>query len=332
MKFAPLNVPLHRSLETLAAGGLTYVVVFGGPIGLLLLIYLLFYTRFWPIGVIYIFWTYIIDKDISEKGGRRMEWVRGWSWWRYLQDYFPVHLERVPGVELDPKQNYLFCCFPHGILPLGVFTNFAYNYNSCRSYFPHHTATAITLRANFYVPIIRELFLSLGGCSASKTSLHWLLNSGCGRILVLIVGGSAEAFYSRPGQYRIILNKRKGFVKLALRYGTALVPLITFGETDTLDQLDNRKGSLVRRFQEWVKSITGVAPILPIGRGFSLIPFRTPLTTIVGKPIEVTKTENPTQEQIDALHAHFKKKLIELFEEEKHKYLSDHQNVSLIIE
>lgn len=41
---------------------------------------------------------------------------------------------------------------------------------------------------------------------------------------------------------------------------------------------------------------------------------------IVGKPIEVEKSENPTQEQIDTLHAKYTKALIELFDEHKETY------------
>lgn len=41
-----------------------------------------------------------------------------------MKNYFPATLERLPWVELDPKKNYLFCCFPHGMLSLGVFCSF----------------------------------------------------------------------------------------------------------------------------------------------------------------------------------------------------------------
>lgn len=44
---------------------------------------------------------------------------------------------------------------------------------------------------------------------------------------------------------------------------------------------------------------------------------------LVGKPLEVEKTEKPTDEQIDKIHEQFIEMLKELFENEKGKYLAD---------
>ncbi len=55
------------------------------------------------------------------------------------------------------------------------------------------------------------------------------------------------------------------------------------------------------------------------GRGiwnysFGMLPFRTPLVTVIGKPIPVEKNENPTPEQVDHYHALFKAALLDLHE------------------
>ena len=71
----------------------------------------------------------------------------------------------------------------------------------------------------------------LGSCSCNAESIEYLIktkpksNEGPtedpvhGRAVVIIVGGAAEAFKSKPGTYYVILNRRKGFVKLALKNG-----------------------------------------------------------------------------------------------------------------
>jgi len=56
---------------------------------------------------------------------------------------------------------------------------------------------------------------------------------------------------------------------------------------------------------------------------FTTLPKRIPLTTVVGKPIQVTRIENPTQEQIDQLHKVYVNELTALFEEHKDKYLNN---------
>lgn len=48
--------------------------------------------------------------------------------------------------------------------------------------------------------------------------------------MVLAVGGAQEALNSKPGQYRIVVKKRKGFVKACLETGASLVPVFSFGE------------------------------------------------------------------------------------------------------
>ena len=47
-----------------------------------------------------------------------------------------------------------------------------------------------------------------------------------------MVGGAPEALLAEPGKPEIILNARKGFIKLALQLGTDLVPVFGFGEND----------------------------------------------------------------------------------------------------
>ena len=68
---------------------------------------------------------------------------------------------------------------------------------------------------------------------------------------MLIVGGASEAYNSDPDEIRLVLNRRKGFVKLALQYGRPLVPVFSFGEAFLYDQVHNPPGSKLRKFQEW---------------------------------------------------------------------------------
>lgn len=51
----------------------------------------------------------------------------------------------------------------------------------------------------------------------------------------------------------------------------------------------------------------------------------------VGAPIEVERNQDPSKEEVDAVHAIFVDKLVELFENEKPKYVPNHENVKLVI-
>lgn len=64
VEFAPLCVPFRRRLETLAAAGWIYLVVFGGLTGWIVLLYILMATRFWWLALLYLVWIYI-DRDVA---------------------------------------------------------------------------------------------------------------------------------------------------------------------------------------------------------------------------------------------------------------------------
>lgn len=53
---------------------------------------------------------------------------------------------------------------------------------------------------------------------------------------------------------------------------------------------------------------------------------------LVGKPIPVEKKENPTNEEITALHTKFTQELVNLFDEYKYKYLPKPDSVFLAVE
>ncbi|KAF5299238.1 hypothetical protein FQA39_LY02411 [Lamprigera yunnana] len=328
IKFVPLDTPIERRLQTFACGVAYLTIIFGGVLGSLTLLYLIFFTHYWLVAIIYLIWIGVVDKNTCDQGGRRIEWVRRWKWWKYVVDYFPLNLELASQFELDQKRNYLFCCFPHGIMPNGLFGAFNNYYGEFCNLFPNHTPHLLSLRTMFFWPFLRDLLLACGMCSVSAASLNYLLGTPeGGKVVGIIVGGAKEALYAKPGHYTVVLKNRKGFVKIALKNGAPLVPVYSFGETEIFNQINNPEGSLIRTIQDWIKSLTGVALAVPIGRGFfqysfGLIPHRKPIYTIIGRPIELVKIPNPTQEQIDEIHKEFVKQLVALFEEHKHKYLS----------
>ncbi|XP_072392001.1 2-acylglycerol O-acyltransferase 2-like [Diabrotica undecimpunctata] len=334
IRFAPLNVPLVRRIQTFCVAIWMVTMAFGGFIGLILAAYLVLFTRLWWLTLIYLSFIWLKDASISEKGGRPSKWVRGWLIWKYAMEYFPLKIEKVPSVELDPKRNYLFCIFPHGLLSTGAF-NFGTEFSDYKNLFPHHQSSIVTLSQHYQMPFFREIYLGLGGIASSSKSIDYVLSRPeGGRVVALMVGGAVEAYFCKPGNYQIMLKNRKGFIKLALKNGTPLVPVVSFGETDLFDQLE---GSWLRVFQEKLRKHIGLAPVLPIGRGFfqysfGLIPRRCPVTTVVGEPMDVPKLDNVTRKDIEEYHEKFTKHLIAMFEEQKYKYVEKPEEKKLVIE
>ena len=138
--------------------------------------------------------------------------------WKYYCEYFPIRL--VKTAELDPKENYIFGYHPHGIIGLGALGNFCGEGTGFSENFPGIYPHLLTLSINFRFPISREYCMSTGVCSVDRDSIEYILKEmGPGHSVAIVVGGAAESLEARPGNFKLTLKNRKGFVKLALRNG-----------------------------------------------------------------------------------------------------------------
>ncbi len=131
-----------------------------------------------------------------------------------------------------------------------------------------------------------------------------------GRAITIVVGGARESLDAQPGSMRLVLKKRKGFVKLAIRTGADLVPVLGFGENEVYEQFQAHHHPKVHRFQLLVKRLLGFTIPLFHARGIfnydvGLMPYRKPINIVVGRPIRVVQTSKPSQEEIDRVHEEY---------------------------
>lgn len=251
---------------------------------------------------------------------------------QHYKNYFPIQMHKT--ADLDPGRNYIFGCHPHGIFGASTFCNFASDATGFSEKFPGITPYLLTLEVNVTWPIVRAYALWMGLCDVSRESIEWILTKqGKGNACAIVVGGAAEALEARPGNFKLKLLNRKGFIKIALQTGTSLVPVFSFGENDLYRQADNPLGSFVRTFQEKFKNILGFSPPLFYGRGifnytFGIIPHRKPVNTVVGAPIDVPHIVSPSQEDVNLYHGKYTEALSNMFDAHKTKYGVD-ENISL---
>jgi len=270
--------------------------------------------------LIYVAWIFLVDKNAASSGNRVVPWVRKLFYWKYFRAYFPAEL--VKTADLDPSKTYIFGAHPHGIIGMSVWANFFNDYSGFQELFPGVSLRIGTLATNFKLPFTREYYLALGLVDVNRSTILSLLSKH--HSVMIIVGGAAESLYARPGSAELVLQSRKGFVKIALQTGSSLVPVYSFGENDLYDQLPNPEGSVVRKIQEWQKNTLGWTTPFFNGRGvwnynFGLLPHRRPITTVVGAPIDVPKIEKPTDEEVDEYHQKYLDSLKVLFDEWKEK-------------
>ncbi|XP_069001705.1 2-acylglycerol O-acyltransferase 3b [Embiotoca jacksoni] len=285
-----------------------------GAACIILMVYLMF-TSLWPLSALYFVWL-VMDWQTPERGGRRTTFVRRWRVWEYFRDYFPIKL--VKTADLSPNKNYIVGCHPHGIMSAGGFACFSTESCGFTEAFPGVRSCMAVLAGLFKIPILRDYLMNAGLYPVSKPSLvHLLSKRGKGNAVVIVIGGAAESLASSPGVNAVVVKQRKGFVRIALEFGADLVPVYSFGENELFRQVILSEGSVGRRLQDLFKKIMGFAPCLFVGERFAVLPYRTPITTVVGSPISVPKCVSPTEEEVDHYHTLYMEALTKLFHENK---------------
>lgn len=168
---------------------------------------------------------------------------------------------------------------------MGAVATFATEALDFSDTFPGITPRLLTLASNFKLPLYRELLLAMGICSVSKRSCERALRKGEGSSITIVVGGAAESLNAHPGTADLVLRRRLGFIKIAIRNGADLVPVFAFGENDIYEQLANEKGTKVYSLQKRFQAIFGFTLPLFHGRGvfnynFGFLPYRHPIVSV----------------------------------------------------
>ncbi|XP_017467287.1 PREDICTED: 2-acylglycerol O-acyltransferase 2-like [Rhagoletis zephyria] len=311
---------------------LIYVAFFSGWI---VSIRLIFYgSLFWKsLILIYILYIQISSaKCIFTIKGNGLRLARSNWLWKSLRRYFPIELVKTE--DLPANRHYLFATFPHGVLTYGSAVNAGFDIDNWLALFPGIRPKHTVLNLTYVTPLLYDFFRLSGFISVSEKSVmnhltsRWKGDGFSSNGVVIVVGGAQEALDSRPGQYELSLLKRKGFVRVAIKSGAAIVPCFTFGEVDSFDRWD---GKWALMWQLCVKRLTGISLPLMKGRGGFPMPFRRRIVQVVGAPIEVQQSDIPRPEYVDEIHKKVVEGVNNLFETYKQKYIDDYENVKLII-
>ncbi|TGZ79404.1 DAGAT-domain-containing protein [Ascodesmis nigricans] len=346
ISWAPLHVPLERRLQTIMVIWFTLAI----SLCFSLFWFLLAIPLTWPLLLPYLLYVFLSTSHLDGSSPfRRSHLFRSLPIWKHYTNYFPLRLHRT--VPLDPTKNYIFAYHPHGIISHGAFGNFATEATGFSKLFPGITNTLLTLDSNFRIPFYRDYLLALGLASVSRKSCESILRgkgeprshrllrrilpagwapnppSEGGRAITIVIGGARESLEAFPGRMRLVVKRRRGFLKIAMRERVGVVPVLAFGENDLYNQLVPTSTSLLSKLQSAVKKTMGFALPLIHARGIfnydvGLLPYRKPVNTVVGKPM-FWEGEEITEEEVDVFQRRYIEELERMWEEHKETFASE---------
>jgi 2-acylglycerol O-acyltransferase 2 len=172
IRWAPLNVPLQRRLQTLVVLFHTLCIALSVSI----FFFLCAIPLFWPLLIPYMIYTMSSNASTSGTLSHRSDFLRSLPVWSLFASYFPARLHRTQ--ELPPTRKYIFGYHPHGIISMGAFAAFCTEALGFSQLFPGIKNTLLTLDSNFRIPIYRDYALAMGLASVSKESCENLLSRG----------------------------------------------------------------------------------------------------------------------------------------------------------
>lgn len=203
---------------------------------------------------------------------------------------------------------------PHGVLTVGYGLNLVWNSDL-------HKRTG---RINFLIdyglryrnPQFRLLADSYEGsdrsfAAADAASISEIMRKG--ESWCFLPGGFTDATVMKRGEERAAIKEKKGWIKHCLRGGYRIIPVYTFGESDTFCTFQP-----LLSLRLWINKFS-LPGVLPFGNPLiPFLPFRSAhILTYVGKALELPRIESPTSEDVNEWHAKYVTALQETFDKYK---------------
>jgi hypothetical protein len=178
----------------------------------------------------------------------------------------------------------LYVCHPHGLFGMTWFFHFSTGLTKWPSDLPRPRVAVHRILLMF--PFVRELSKLYGAIEASEEEICKCLESG--ESVAILLGGVEEIYYSEKGKTKIVVEKRKGYARIAKKMDCPLVPLISVGESEIFSLVH---GAWFDRFQQMIRSWFSI--YLPVPTWKSLCswfrlawkPLETPVETWCLEPV-----------------------------------------------
>jgi 1-acyl-sn-glycerol-3-phosphate acyltransferase len=238
-------------------------------------------------------WRYDID-SLDNRDPRAIEWSAKLVE-RALRPWFRYELK---GVERVPMGAALFVGNHSGaLMPVDAFLFGVAAYRALgEEGMPYGLGHEVAIS----FPILHQIIVPLGAVRASHRNAHRLFERG--QKVLVYPGGDVDAMRPFRRRNQIVFGGRKGYVRLAVREGVPIVPVVTVGAHSTLVVLDDLRWlARLLRSERWLR--TKVFPLsftLPWGFTLGPTPPYLPLPSrILAEVLEPVRFERSGEEAAD---------------------------------
>jgi 2-acylglycerol O-acyltransferase 2 len=210
------------------------------------------------------------------------------------------------------REGTLFGFHPSGISCIGFGWNgcFSKQFRELAGLETRFLVDKVLRSDNPFLKLICDLHGGIG--VLSKSNLQEEMASM--RNIAFVPGGLQDATVASFGKERTCIRKRTTFIKYALEHGYKVTPVYTFGESMAYFTF-----SSLLDLRLWLSRTFGIQASIVLG--FPLFPLlpepSTEIRTVVGKPIQMPKIEEPSVEDIEKYHQAYCEALTDLFEQHK---------------
>jgi 2-acylglycerol O-acyltransferase 2 len=262
--------------------------------------------------IVYALYFLLTNKSNSHHTGDRVSPRLGRGFWAdSLVKYLGANIH-IPYMQtiLEQAQSggrFVFAVHPHSIFGISTLIHFALARLITKERFQNLLDfRVLTINMNFFIPVLREYLMARGFVCADPETFSTLIDRGISPVIV--PGGSEETLFAYSGSADLVINKRLGFVREALRNNAFLIPVYCFGDNEAVPVIRSERYLRFQRFvQKW---LTFATPII-------IVFFRraVPMHMVIGRPLPLPpESAGSFEERVVLYHSQYKDALKSLFD------------------
>eukprot|EP00882_Tetradesmus_deserticola_P003021 GHRQ01003207.1.p1 GENE.GHRQ01003207.1~~GHRQ01003207.1.p1 ORF type:complete len:330 (+),score=99.67 GHRQ01003207.1:30-1019(+) len=242
----------------------------------------------------------------------------GEAFMRYIcshaEAYFPVTVVCDGGTTFSKDKSYVVGLEPHSAMPSAMPASFSLQSTLLPDGLRGRTY-GLASSICFKIPFTRHLYWWIGIRPITRHWMERLLRQR--HNVVLVPGGVQECLYMQKDSETAFLKKRKGFIRMAMQCGSAVVPCFAFGQSGTYHWYRPGPPLLSEASVQAASRRMGVVPLALVGRWCTPAPFNSRMTVVLGKPIEVPHKQDPTDAELQQYLDQFIAAMQDIFDRHK---------------